>query len=68
MWRLLLTYPNAISGRNAALLDALYDVYPVADIGDRYVTVSAWLDGARRTGLITPAEHTALRHDIAPNL
>lgn len=68
MWRQLLTYPNAISGPNAALLDVLHDLYPVVVNGDKYVAVSTWLNDAKRAGLITPAEYTALRYDIAPNL
>lgn len=67
-WRLRLAYPAAVPPRAAATLDALNQLVPVPNTGDKYVDLADWLREAESQGLVTPGECLTLRAAISPNL
>ena len=66
-WRNLVTYPQCVDAKAAALLDTIVGLLPVPS-GDRYVAMSSWLRAAHEAGIITGGEHFGLRSEIAPNM
>lgn len=47
------------------VLDTLQDVLPIENNGDRFVSMSKWLQSGLENGLITTQERSALRAALA---